>query len=159
MNYHLNALMRNGWVELRPDIRRGIRLMRTELAAIATGPVGEPLLAEGRIVRRIHEDVAGCFSTPPDYFVIVRGDSMDRVGLKDNDLAAIRVAPAAQPGQLVVARGGEVVTLRRYEPVDERYVALVPDSTNKQHRPRRVDVSRTRFASDGVVVGAMIGIA
>ena len=161
VTYHLNALMRKGWVEVRPNTRRGIRLLHTELPAIATGPVpaGEPLLAEGRVVRRIHEDVAGCFTPPPDYFVIVRGDSLDRMGLKDNDLAAIRGAPAAQPGQVVVARVGDEVTLGRYEPVDERYVRLVPDSTNKEHRPRRIDRSRTPFAIDGVVVGAMIGIA
>ena len=161
VNYHLNALMRKGWVEVRPDIRRGIRLLRTELPAIATGPVpaGEPLLAEHRIVRRIHEDVAGCFSTPPDYFMIVDGDSMDRVGLRDNDLAAIRAAPIAEARQVVVARVADEVTLRRYEPVDERFIDLVPDNTNEDYRPMRVDVSRTRFAIDGVVVGAMIGIA
>ncbi len=161
VNYHLNALIRKGWIEVRPKTRRGIRLLHTELPAIATGPVpaGEPLLAAGRVVRRIHEDVAGCFSPPPDYFVIVRGDSLDRVGLKDQDLAAIRGAPAARPGQVVVARVGDEVILGRYEPVDERFVRLAPDSTNRQHRPRRIDRSRTRFAIDGVVVGAMIGIA
>ena len=78
------------------------------------------------------------------------------MGLKDDDLAAIRRVPAAQPGQVVIARVDDEVTLGRYEPVDERYVRLVPDSTNKQHRPRRIDRSRTRFAIDGVVVGATI---
>lgn len=74
VNYHLNALMRKGWINVRPNTRRGIRLLHTELPAIATDPIpaGEPLLAEIRVVRRIHEDAAGCFSPPPDDFVIVR---------------------------------------------------------------------------------------
>ena len=91
--------------------------------------------------------------------MIVCRDSLNPVRLKDNDLKAIRGAPAAQPAQVVVARVGDEVTLGRCEAVDERYDRLVPESTHNEHRPRRIDRSQTSFAIDGVVVGAMIGIA
>ena len=158
VNYHLNALMRKGRLELRPDTRRGIRLLGTNLPAVAEGkvPAGEPLLAEHRIVRRVHEDVGIFFREAPDYFLIVHGDSMNHTGLKDSDLAAIKAAQSAEFGQVIVARVADRVMLRRYEPIDDRYIDLVPDSTNSAHRPKRVDLSQTSFQIEGVMVGAVI---
>ena len=67
-----------------------------------------------RIVDRISSVVAEQFSPGPDYFLRVRGDSMDRTGLRDGDLVAIRATPEASNGDVVVARFGDEVTLKRF---------------------------------------------
>ena len=48
------------------------------------------------------------FSPTPDYFITVRGDSMDRTGLRD----------------------GDEVSLKRFVWLDARHVELRPDSQN-----------------------------
>ena len=99
----------------------------------------------------------GHFSPTPDYFLTVRGDSMDRTGLRDGDVVAIRATPEANNGDVVVARFGDEVTLKRFIRVDQRRVELRPDSHNAEHEPIRIDLAKHILHIDGVVVGALIG--
>ena len=163
---HLRALQVKGWIELRPNTRRGIRLLEDadpDLPLIdlveATGEIaaGEPVIAESRTVDRISAAVAERFRPRPDYFLTVRGDSMDRTGLRDGDVVAIRSTPEARSGDVVVARFGDEVTLKRYVRLDERHVELRPESHNAQHEPIRIDLAKHILHIDGVAVGALIG--
>ena len=54
------------------------------------------------------------FSRAPDYFLEVRGDSMDRMGSRSGDLVAVRRTSEAQEGEVVVARFGTESTMKRY---------------------------------------------
>ena len=162
---HLTALQTKGWIELKPDTKRGIRLCggasielplvdlvtpRGEIAA------GEPIVADERIVDRIPEAVAERFSPRPDYFLTVRGDSMDRTGLREGDVVAVRATPDAKSGDVVVARFGDEVTLKRFVRLDTRYVELRPDSNNPAHEPIEIDLAKHILHIDGVAVGALI---
>ena len=82
---------------------------------------------------------------------------MDRTGLRDGDVVAIRSTPKAKNGDVVVARLGDEVTLKRFVRVDKRHMELRPDSHNPEHQPIRLDLARHILHIDGVVVGALIG--
>ena len=82
---------------------------------------------------------------------------MDRTGLRDSDVVAIRSTPQAKNGHVVVARLGDEVTLKRFVRFDERHVELRPDSHNPEHRPIKIDLATHILHIDGVPVGALIG--
>ena len=163
---HLAALQKKGWIELRPNTRRGIRLLGEADAdlplidlvePIGDIAAGEPIVAESRIVERIPATVGERFRPRPDYCLLVRGDSMDRTGLRDGDVVAIRSTPEAENGDVVVARFGDEVTLKRYVRLDKRHVELRPESHNPEHKPIRIDLAKHILHIDGVAVGALIG--
>lgn len=156
---HLNALMRKGWVELKPGAPRYIRLLREDLPVVVAGPIaaGEPILAEGRVTARLPRAARELFRPPPDYFLEVKGDSMDKLGLRTGTVVAVKVQSVAENGDVVVARLGDEVTLKRFLRLDERRVELRPESTNSEHRTIAVDLERTELHIDGVAVGALIG--
>ena len=166
VDVHLTALQTKGWIELRRDAKRGIRLLDEASAdlplidlveAIGEIAAGEPIVAESRIVDRIPEAVAERFRPRPDYFLTVRGDSMDRTGLRDGDMVAVRARPDANSGDVVVARFGDEVTLKRFVRIDTRHVELRPDSHNPLHKPTEIDLAKHILHIDGVAVGALIG--
>ena len=113
----------------------------------------EPILAEPRIVNKIPRVVAEQFSPRPDYFLTVRGDSMNRMGLRDGDIVAVRAAPEASNGEIVVARFGDEVTLKQFQRLDERHIELRPHSTNPEHQTMHIDLAKHILHIDGVVVG------
>ena len=163
---HLTALQVKGWIQIRRDTNRGIRLVGDAdpdvplidlVEPIGEIAAGEPIVAESRIVDRIPSAVAERFSPTPDYFLTVRGDSMDRTGLRDGDVVAIRATPEANNGDVVVARFGDEVTLKRFVRIDKRRVELRPDSHNPRHEPIRIDLAKHILHIDGVAVGALIG--
>ena len=156
---HLLALMRKGWVELKPGAPRYIRLLREELPVVIAGPIaaGEPILAEGRVTARLPRSARELFRPPPDYFVRVVGDSMDKLGLRTGTVVAVKAQAVAENGDVVVARIEDEVTLKRFVRLDERRVELRPESTNSVHQCIEVDIARTELNIDGIAVGALIG--
>ena len=54
-------------------------------------------------------------------------DIMNRTGPREGDVVAIRSTPKAKNGDVVVARLGDEVTLKRFVRLDERHVELRPD--------------------------------
>ena len=161
----LAALQRKGWLELLPSVERGIRLLRegapildTEhLPAVAAGT---PTVVEGcHNLPRLNdfESFSREFEARPDFFVRVEGDSLDKVGFTTGDIVAVRHQPEARTGDIVLARIGNEVTLKRYERTGPDTVEFQPASTNPEHKPIRVDASTEDVAIVGVVVGAIIG--
>ena len=55
------------------------------------------------------------FQTKPDYLLKVRGMSMRDIGIMDGDLLAVQSTKDARNGQIVVARLGEEVTVKRFQ--------------------------------------------
>ena len=161
VDWHLLALMKKGWIEMRHDTPRGLRLLREDLPIVSVGRIaaGEPIFDEAPSVPRMPKAVARQFSPRPDYFLTVEGDSMDRLGLVNGSVVAIATDHVPRDGDVVVARLGEEVTLKRFRRIDDRHVELRPESTNAAHRPQVVDAETERLHVEGVMVGALIGPA
>ena len=157
---HVEALAKKGRIKLHEGKYRGIGLIESELPVI--GPLakiaaGTPIVAEDHIIQRLPALVANRFRPRPDYLLTVRGDSMDRTGVQDQDVVAIKKTNTAESGQVVVARFGDEVTLNRFVQIDERHVELRPESHNPAHEVMKLDLAKHILHIEGVVVGALIG--
>jgi len=132
---HLQALARKGVIELVSGTSRGIRLRSdavrsinaargtqfslpipglTQLALPLIGRVaaGSPILAQEHIQQTWCVE-SNLFERKPDYLLKVRGMSMQGVGIMDGDLLAVQQTREARNGQIVVARLGDEVTVKR----------------------------------------------
>ena len=163
----LQSLQRRGWVSVTPFVERGIRLLREgtpvldpeQLPAVRAGT---PMVAEehGDVspIMRIprFDELPTPFEATPDMYLRVVGSSMDGAGLDEGDMIAIRRTPEPEDGDMVVARLGEEVTLKRYHRKSEAVVELQPVARSSEHEPIRVDLRTDDFECVGVVVGAMV---
>ena len=159
IDYHLLRLAHKGWIELMPDTQRGIRLLDQDLPVIdplREIAAGEPIVAQSRIAERLPAVIADRFRPRPAYFLVVRGDALDRTGLHDGDLVAIRADAEPCDGKIVVARLDNEITLKRYRRIDEQTVELRPESFNAEHAVRRINLAKEELHIDGFVVGALI---
>ena len=147
VDWHLTALTKKGWIEMRPQTPRAIRLLKEDVPVVPAGRIaaGEPVLAEGRILERIPMTVARRFTPHAKYFLEVHGDSMNRLGLNDGDLVAIHATPEAQNGDVVVARIDGEVTLKRYKRLDDGTIELHPESINERPRASHGRAGSSRF--------------
>lgn len=172
---HLQALARKGAIEIAPGTSRGIRLrnvgmdsgsprfgarqmalphpalMQLSLPLVGRVAAGSPILAQEHIEATYNVDPA-LFSAKPDYLLKVRGLSMRDVGILDGDLLAVKKIDAAKNGQIVVARLGDDVTVKRYKKTGS-VIELLPE--NPDFEPIRVDSSQENFALEGLAVGLL----
>jgi repressor LexA len=127
---HLQALARKGAIELVSGTSRGIRLKggnqrSYQESAFSASPSGFSLPLVGRvaagspILAQEHVDQtyfveSSLFQRKPDYLLRVRGMSMRDAGIMDGDLLAVQSTRDAKNGQIVVARLGEDVTVKRF---------------------------------------------
>jgi repressor LexA len=147
---HLRALERKGYIEMLPGASRGIRL-RENLGIPVVGRVaaGSPILAEQHIQSRYQLDPA-LFNPRADYLLKVRGMSMRDAGILEGDLLAVHRTSEARSGQIVVARLGNEVTVKRFRRQGNQ-VQLLPE--NPDFDPILVDLKRDFFAIEGLGVG------
>lgn len=132
---HLQALARKGVIELVSGTSRGIRLRNETVRSInaARGtqfslpmpglsqlvlPLIGRVAAGSPILAQEHVDQTYCvenslFQHKPDYLLKVRGMSMRDAGIIDGDLLAVQSTREARNGQIVVARLGDDVTVKR----------------------------------------------
>lgn len=160
----LHALVKKGWVRIHTGIERGIELLREgpPLVDIQKYPevaAGNPNVPEDypepeRL--RDHESLSKLFKSKPDYFLKVRGDSMDRTGIRSGDVVAMRETDEARDGDIVVARIGNEITLKRFYKKDDDTVELRPESHNPEHQPISIDLRTDDFGIAGTVVGAIV---
>ena len=156
---HLKRLEEAGCIEVLLNKTRGIRLIDEHVPVI--GPLAEvaagtPIVCEAHIVQRVPAIMIEQFRPRPDYLLIVRGDSMDRTGVADQDVVAVAKTSEVKSGQVVVARFGDEVTLKRFVRIDDRHVELRPESHNPAHKVIKLDLAKHILNIDGVVVGALI---
>lgn len=160
---HLRALAAKGVIEMLAGASRGIRLTEAAsapgigLPLIGRVAAGSPILAVENIERRVDVDPA-VFKPRADYLLKVRGLSMRDAGILDGDLIAVARKKEVKNGEIVVARLGEEVTVKRLEALlDSRgataNIRLLP--ANPDFQPIDVDQSRDDFAIEGVMVGLM----
>jgi len=172
---HLQALARKGVIELVSGTSRGIRLrsatLRTlnesrmkqftlplqslaQLVLPLVGRVaaGNPILAQEHIEQSFHLE-ASLFQRQPDYLLKVRGMSMRDVGIMDGDLLAVKQAKEARNGQIVVARLGDEVTVKRFKRTQDT-IELLPE--NPDFKPIVVQPGEP-FEIEGLAVGLIRG--
>ncbi|MEC5217855.1 repressor LexA [Actimicrobium sp. GrIS 1.19] len=168
---HLQALARKGAIEISPGTSRGIRLlemgiertggrqmtlphvalMQLRLPLIGRVAAGSPVLALEHVEANYNVDPA-LFSARPDYLLKVRGMSMRDAGILDGDLIAVKKSDVARNGQIVVARLGDDVTVKRYRKTDA-FIELMPENTD--FKTIRIDPDREDFALEGLAVGLL----
>lgn len=162
---HLQALARKKMIELTPGTSRGIRLCEAsrpdafgfgaaalnQLALPLVGRVaaGSPILSEQHIEATYNVD-PGLFSARPDYLLKVRGMSMRDAGILEGDLLAVQKTTLARNGQIIVARLGNEVTVKRYQKTGS-VIELLPE--NPDFSIIRVDTDD--FAIEGLAVGLL----
>ena len=90
----------------------------------------------------------GLFTPRADYLLRVRGQSMRDAGIADGDLLAVHRTSDARSGQVVVARLGDEVTVKRLkrrgreislvaENPDFAPIEVDPEANGIRHRRRR----------------------
>ena len=151
---HLRALARKGLIEIEEGRARGIRL-REALGIPLIGRVaaGQPILAEAHVQGRYQID-PGLFRPRADFLLKVRGLSMIEAGILEGDLLAVHRSAEARSGQIVVARIGDEVTVKRLKRRGGT-LELLPE--NPDFAPIVVDPRRDAFAIEGIAVGLIRG--
>lgn len=149
---HLRALARKGAIEMTPGASRGIRLSEAAgggLPLIGRVAAGAPILAAEHVEGRYRIDAA-LFHPRADFLLRVRGDSMRDAGILDGDLLVVHSTAEAVQGQIVVARMGEDVTVKRFR---RRGNIVELRAENPDYEPIRVDLRQTELVIEGLAVG------
>jgi len=173
---HLKALARKGVLDLVGGTSRGIRLKSDTLRALnearAAGhgkqfslplpslaqltlplvgrvAAGSPILAQEHIDQTYVVE-SSLFPRRPDFLLKVRGMSMRDAGIMDGDLLAVQKTHEAKNGQIVVARIGDDVTVKRLRRT-RAGIELLPE--NPDFQPIVVSPDEPDFALEGVAVG------
>ena len=168
---HLQALARKGVIELVSGTSRGIRLCggvvralnalrgaafdspmagtsQLVLPLIGRVAAGSPILAQAH-VEQTYCIESSLFQHKPDYLLKVRGISMRDAGIMDGDLLAVQATPEARNGQIIVARLGDEVTVKRFR----RTAQGVELHAENPDYPTIVVAHGEAFAIEGVAVG------
>ena len=168
---HLQALARKGAIELVSGTSRGIRLRSETLRSINESrnkqfslplpslaqlalpligrvAAGSPILAQEHVDQTYYVE-SSLFQRKPDYLLKVRGMSMRDAGIMDGDLLAVMATKDAKNGQIVVARLGDDVTVKRYRRT-KNTIELLPENPDD---PTIVVEPGDAFEIEGLAVG------
>ncbi|CAN5822482.1 transcriptional repressor LexA [soil metagenome] len=169
---HLQALARKGVIEIAPGTSRGIRLLDSALSSHMPGmqmalphpalmqlslplvgrvAAGSPILATEHVEATYTVDPS-FFSAKPDFLLKVRGMSMRDAGILDGDLLAVKKADSARNGQIVVARLGDDVTVKRYQKTATG-IELIPE--NPDYSVIKISETEADFSLEGLAVGLL----
>lgn len=158
---HLKALCKKGAIEMLSGASRGIRLVDRAsndepvddlgLPVIGKVAAGYPILAQENIASHVNIP-ASMFSPQADYFLSVSGTSMKDIGIMEGDLLAVHKTTTVRNGQIVVARIGDEVTVKRFEQTGS-IVRLIPE--NEEFSDILVDLESEEFAIEGLSVGVI----
>lgn len=163
---HLQALARKGAIEISPGTSRGIRLVGASvdvtpppvpaallmaLPLVGRVAAGSPILAQEHVEATYSVDPA-MFSSKPDFLLKVKGWSMRDAGICDGDFLAVKKVDSAKNGQIVVARIGDEVTVKRYRK-NGSSIELLPE--NPDFSVITVDPQTDEFALEGLAVGLL----
>lgn len=151
---HLRALERKGAIEIMPGASRGLRVVGQEepgIPIIGEVAAGYPVLAEENI--NGYCDIAPTMFNPKaDYFLKVKGLSMKDAGILEGDLLAVHRTTQVRKGQIVVARIGSEVTVKRFDKKRNKII-LLPE--NEDFDPIEVNSRSDDFAIEGIGVGVV----
>lgn len=119
------------------------------LPLIGRVAAGSPILAQEH-VEQTYAVEPSLFARKPDYLLRVRGMSMKDIGILDGDLLAVARAREARNGQIVVARIGDEVTVKRFQRTPQG-IQLLPE--NPDFEPILVSPEQDDFELEGLAVG------
>ena len=168
---HLQALARKGVIKLVSGTSRGIRLQSHTLRSINESrskqyslglpglsqlvlpligrvAAGSPILAQEHVDQTYYVENT-LFQRRPDYLLKVRGMSMRDAGIMDGDLLAVQATKEAKNGQIIVARLGDDVTVKRFRRT-KAGIELLPE--NADFQPILVGAD-DQFEIEGLAVG------
>ena len=169
---HLQALARKGVIELVSGTSRGIRLKSDTLRSINESRIkqfslplqslaqlalplvgrvaaGSPILAQEHVDQTYYVE-STLFQRKPDYLLKVRGMSMRDAGIMDGDLLAVQATKDAKNGQIVVARLGDDVTVKRLR---RTRTAIELIAENPDYPTIVVPFGDVDFELEGIAVG------
>ena len=147
---HIKALVKKGVLLKVPDSSRGLKLVEEYSGIPIVGRVaaGSPISAVENIEKYIPTNP---ISSPVDFFLRVKGDSMKDIGIIENDLVGVKKASTAENGSVVVARLEEEVTLKRFVQENGK-IKLVAENKNYNDIP--ID-QNSGFSLEGIAVGVV----
>ena len=147
---HIKALVKKGVLLKVPDSSRGLKLVEEYSGIPIVGRVaaGSPISAVENIEKYIPTNP---ISSPVDFFLRVKGDSMKDIGIIENDLVGVKKASTAENGSVVVARLEEEVTLKRFVQENGK-IKLVAE--NKNYNDILID-QNSDFSLEGIAVGVV----
>ncbi|RZI81392.1 MAG: transcriptional repressor LexA [Rubrivivax sp.] len=124
-------------------------LEQLALPLVGRVAAGSPILAQ-EMVERTYNVEASMFAKRPDYLLRVKGMSMKDIGILDGDLLAVARTREARNGQIVVARLGDEVTVKRFQRT-AKGIELLPE--NPDFQPILVTPDQADFELEGLAVG------
>lgn len=156
----IDRLIECGFLARRDDRKLQLRRMpfgtnehaRTvPVPLVGTVAAGSPMLATENIETTIPVSDKLAKGNHRYFLLRVSGNSMNRAGIRNGDLALVRQQSTAEPGQNVVALIDDEATVKRLRITPEAIV-LEPVSTDPTYRPIILD---REFVIQGVVVGTI----
>jgi len=149
---HLAALEKKGAIELSPGVARGIRIKEEEgLPLVGRVAAGSPILALENMLGRYPVD-PNLFNPRADYLLQVRGLSMRDEGILDGDWVVVHRTTEAKSGQIVIARIGDDVTVKRLKMRGHK-AELIP--ANPDFETLYLDLTHDVLAIEGIAVGVI----
>ena len=147
---HIKALVKKGVLLKVPDSSRGLKLVEEYSGIPIVGRVaaGSPISAVENIEKYIPTNP---ISSPVDFFLRVKGDSMKDIGIIENDLVGVKKASTAENGSVVVARLEEEVTLKRFVQENGK-IKLIAENNN--YNVILID-QNSGFSLEGIAVGVV----
>lgn len=147
---HIKALVKKGVLVKVPDSSRGLKLVEEYSGIPIVGRVaaGSPISAVENIEKYIPTNP---ISSPVDFFLRVKGDSMKDIGIIENDLVGVKKASTAENGSVVVARLEDEVTLKRFIQENGKFKLV---AENKNYNDILID-ENSGFSLEGVAVGVV----
>ena len=147
---HIKALVKKGVLLKVPDSSRGLKLVEeySGIPIIGRVAAGSPISAVENIEKYIPTNP---ISSPVDFFLRVKGDSMKDIGIIENDLVGVKKASTAENGSVVVARLEDEVTLKRFVQENGK-IKLVAE--NKNYNDILID-QNSGFSLEGIAVGVV----
>ena len=118
------------------------------LPLIGRVSAGSPILAQEH-VDQTYSVEGSLFQQQPDYLLKVRGMSMRDAGIMDGDLLAVKSTREARNGQIIVARLGDDVTVKRLQRTKDGIELL---AENPDYLPIVVQPGEP-FEIEGIAVG------
>jgi len=148
----LAALQRKGAIEIEPGLARGIRI-KEEVGLPLVGRVaaGSPVLALENLLGHYPVDPS-LFIPRADYLLQVRGLSMKDEGILDGDWVVVHRTTQARSGQIVIARVGDDVTIKRLK-LRGHKAELIP--ANPDFATLYLDLHHDSLAIEGIAVGVI----
>ncbi|MBS9777652.1 MAG: transcriptional repressor LexA [Gammaproteobacteria bacterium] len=167
---HIRALERKGYLSIVSGTSRGIKLTdkavedyfpkpttdlqeyipdnHVNLPIIGHVAAGSPIEAIENKDNELSVDKS-LFDIEPDYLLKVRGESMINIGIFDGDLIAVKKTQQVKNGQVIVARIGHEVTVKRLQKTSNQ-IQLLPE--NDDFEPIIVTPD-DEFVVEGLAVG------